>query len=120
MAAIKRNIIHEACVALEISGARTLWDFKKLFDTMDVGILAMAALRYGYPPAPSFITLLIHTATRVISADGVVSADMLPANASIVAGCIHSASWTRCFLYDLLGTLHRAYMPYTNLDSWVD
>ena len=51
---------------------------------MEVGILAMAALRYGHTPVPLFIALLIHTATRVISADGVVSADILPVDASTI------------------------------------
>ena len=49
MAAIKRNISREARVALGISGAQILWDFEKFFDDMEVGILVMAALRYGYP-----------------------------------------------------------------------
>ena len=40
---------------------------------MEVGILVMAAPRYGYPLVPLFIALLIHTATKMISADGVVS-----------------------------------------------
>ena len=33
MAAIKRNIIHEACVALGISSAQILWDFEKNYLT---------------------------------------------------------------------------------------
>ena len=70
MAAIKRNIIHDAFVALEISAAQILWNFEKFFDTIEVGILVMAALTYSYPPVLLFIAKFIHTATRVISADG--------------------------------------------------
>ena len=56
---------------------------------MEVGMLVMVALRHGYPPVPLFIALVIHTATRVTTADGVVSADILPVDASIIAGCSH-------------------------------
>ena len=87
---------------------------------MECGILVMAALKLGYPAVPLLIAMLIHIATRVISADGVVSIDVMLSDISIIAGCSHSVSWTRCFLYDLLETLHRAYMPYTKLNSWVD
>ena len=120
MATIKRNIFHEACVALGISGAQILWDFEKFFDTMEVGIVVMAALRYGYPPVPLPIAMLIHIASRVISADGVVSLDVMLLDTSIIAGCSHSVSWTRCFLYDLLDALLRDTIPFTQIKSWVD
>ena len=80
---IKSKIIFEACVALGISGAQILWDFEKLFDTTEVGIHVMAALKFGYLAVPLLIAMLIHTATRVISADGVVSMDVMPSDISI-------------------------------------
>ena len=46
--------------------------------------------------------------------------DVMPSDISIIAGCSHSVSWTRCFLYDLLDALHRDFMPFTRINSWVD
>ena len=65
---------------------------------MEVGILVMAALKYGYPAVPLLIAMLIHIATRVISADSVVSMDILPSDTSIIAGCSHNVSWTLFFV----------------------
>ena len=97
MAARKRNLFFEACVALGISGAQILCDFEKFFDTMEVGILVIAALKYGYPAVPLLIAMLIYIAYRVISAEGIVSLDILPLDISSIVGCSHSVSWTLCF-----------------------
>jgi len=69
-------------------------DFDKFFDSIDTTILINKALEVNFPIIDLLMTMLQHTAPRIIQFGGFCSRSIIT-HTSILAGCKHSIALTR-------------------------
>ena len=118
-AAVLREFAHELGACLGTTSATLQLDLEKIFDTINVATLVTKALALQFPPRELYLTLQVHTAARVLRAEGHHSPALLTQR-SIIAGCGRSIAFTRALLHEVLDRYHRQFIPVTRLQSWVD
>jgi hypothetical protein len=113
-----RQLGAEVCRHLQVPIASLLWDMEKFYDTMSGEVVCAMGIKLNFPAVPMYLGLLVHLAARSISTSGCLS-EWLQPRISLLAGCMQSIAWSRCFLYDILQEAHDNYRPLT-VQSWVD
>lgn len=79
-------------------------DFDKFFDSIDITILIQKALEVNFPIIDLLMTMLQHTAPRIIQRGGFCSRPIIT-NTSILAGCKHSVALTRVLFLSGMNSL---------------
>ena len=118
-AAILREAKSEISGALGSSVLEILWSMEKLYDVMSQEEVARMAIQLQYPTVLLYLGLIVHRSSRVLSIEETCSLPVVP-HRSLVAGCMQSVAWTRCFLFDVLAEVHARYRPNLQVHRWVD
>ena len=110
--ALWRAMRNEAVTELGLPALQLCWDLEKLYDTLAPTKVVAKNIELGYPALQMLLGMLVHTAGRVLSAEGLLSQAMF-AQISIIAGCMQSTSWAKGILYNLLDGATRRFRPAT-------
>ena len=98
--------------------ASILNDFEKYFDTLDLQVLMIEAIKADFPLGPMAFSLQQHMAPRVLQANGLSSAPV-NVNKSILAGCKYSVPFTRVYALRSYKQLTRQH-KHANTELFVD
>ena len=118
--ALTRLFLEESAELLGCFSIDASWDIKEFYDSIRPSDGIRAALAWSYPPQLLAICGQIWTASRLLR-DGSAFALPIAPTCSVVAGDGSSGNVAKSFVGNLLGRIHRGYMPKgIAAASWID
>ena len=79
----------------------TLWDIKAFYDSLDLELVARAALKLDYPPQVLGLELVVHMAPRILR-EGPDFSEAIQPGLSVLAGTRGANDLARCVLFTVL------------------
>ena len=95
-----------------------LLDLNNFFESIDRDLLMEEALELGYPPLLLLLSMIVHSSSRVLLAEGQASTPIYP-RISILQGCPSSVALAKAYLYRPLHALKEAF-PEADISNWLD